>query len=82
VTDVPPDLSAMPFEDALKRLEDIVTQLESGQDPLESSIEMYETGNRLRAHCDALLKSAEARIEKITLSSSGAPKGVEPLDVD
>ena len=43
---------------------------------------MYETGNRLRAHCDALLKSAEARIEKITLSSSGAPKGVEPLDVD
>ena len=82
MTDVPPDLSAMPFEDALKRLEDIVTQLESGQDPLESSIEMYETGNRLRAHCDALLKSAEARIEKITLSSSGAPKGVEPLDVD
>jgi exodeoxyribonuclease VII small subunit len=82
VTDVPPDLSAMPFEDALKRLEDIVTQLESGQAPLESSIEMYETGNRLRAHCDALLKSAEARIEKITLSSSGAPKGVEPLDVD
>ncbi len=82
MTDVPPDLSAMPFEEALKRLEDIVTQLESGQAPLESSIEMYETGNRLRAHCDALLKSAEARIEKITLSSSGAPKGVEPLDVD
>ena len=40
----------------------------------------FEIG--LRAHCDALLKSAEARIEKITLSSSGAPKGVEPLDVD
>ena len=37
---------------------------------------------RLRAPCDALLKSAEARIEKITRSSSGAPKGVEPLDVD
>ncbi|MDB5642778.1 MAG: exodeoxyribonuclease small subunit [Hyphomicrobiales bacterium] len=82
MNDVPPDISAMPFEEALKRLEDIVTQLESGQAPLESSIEMYETGNRLRAHCDALLKNAEARIEKITLSSSGAPKGVEPLDVD
>ena len=82
MTDVPPDLSAVPFEEALKRLEDIVTQLESGQAPLESSIEMYETGNRLRAHCDALLKNAEARIEKITLSSSGAPKGVEPLDVE
>ena len=82
MNDVLPDLSTMPFEEALKRLEDIVTQLESGQAPLESSIEMYETGNRLRAHCDALLKNAEARIEKITLSSSGAPKGVEPLDVE
>ena len=82
MNDIPPDISALPFEEALKRLEDIVSQLESGQAPLESSIEMYETGNRLRAHCEALLKSAEARIEKITLNASGAPKGVEPLDVE
>ncbi|MDB5543611.1 MAG: exodeoxyribonuclease small subunit [Hyphomicrobiales bacterium] len=82
MNDIPPDISALPFEEALKRLEEIVSQLESGQAPLESSIEMYETGNRLRAHCEALLKSAEARIEKITLSAAGAPKGVEPLDVE
>ena len=79
---IPPDISALPFEEALRRLEEIVSQLEGGQVALEKSIEIYETGNHLRAHCESLLKSAEARIEKITLNASGAPKGVEPLDVE
>lgn len=82
MNDIPSDIAALPFEEALKRLEEIVNQLESGQAPLESSIEMYERGNRLRAHCEALLKNAEARIEKITLGANGAPKGVEPLDME
>jgi exodeoxyribonuclease VII small subunit len=34
----------------------------------------------LKARCDALLKDAEMRIEKITLSADGKPKGVTPLD--
>ena len=82
MSDIPPDISALPFEEALKRLEDIVSQLEGGQVPLEKSIEIYETGNHLRAHCESLLKGAEARIEKITLSANGQPKGTEPLDVE
>ncbi|MBX9739045.1 MAG: exodeoxyribonuclease VII small subunit [Beijerinckiaceae bacterium] len=82
MSDIPPDIAALPFEDALKRLEDIVSQLETGQVSLERSIEIYEAGNHLRAHCESLLKNAEARIEKITLSASGQPKGTEPLDVD
>ena len=82
MSDIPPDISALPFEEALRRLAEIVSQLEGGQVALEKSIEIYETGNHLRAHCESLLKSAEARIEKITLNASGAPKGVEPLDVE
>ena len=82
MSDIPPDISALPFEEALRRLEEIVSQLEGGQVALEKSIEIYETGNHLRAHCESLLKSAEARSEKITLNASGAPKGVEPLDVE
>ena len=82
MSDIPPDIAALPFEDALKRLEDIVSQLETGQVSLERSIEIYEAGNHLRSHCESLLKNAEARIEKITLSASGQPKGTEPLDVD
>lgn len=82
MSEIPKDIAKLPFEEALRRLEEIVSQLEGGQVPLEKSIEIYETGNHLRAHCEALLKNAEARIEKISLSANGTPKGTEPLDVD
>ena len=44
---IPADLS---FEDALARLESIVSRLESGQAPLEESITLYEEGARLKSH--------------------------------
>lgn len=74
------DVKAMSFEQALEELEKIVGKLESGQAPLQESITIYERGEALKAHCEALLKTAEARIEKITLSREGAPTGTEPLD--
>jgi len=78
----PADIAAMPFEKALAELEAIVTRLERGDVPLEDSIAIYERGEALKARCDALLKQAEARIEKITLSADGKPTGTTPLDVD
>lgn len=76
-----PDITAMPFEAAMKELETIVDRLEKGQVALEESIAIYERGEFLKTHCDTLLKSAEARIEKITLSRDGRPTGTTPLDV-
>ena len=73
------DISAMSFEVALKELEDIVGKLESGRAPLQESIAIYERGEALKRHCEALLKAAESRIEKITLAQ-GKPVGTEPLD--
>jgi exodeoxyribonuclease VII small subunit len=78
----PADLAGLPFEKALAELESIVTRLERGDVALEESLSIYARGEALKAHCETLLRSAEARIEKITLGSDGAPKGVEPLDVD
>ena len=72
----------MSFEDALKELETIVDRLEKGDVALEASIAIYERGDALRAHCDKLLRSAEARVEKMTLNQNGEPGGVEPLDVE
>ncbi len=69
------------FEKALAELEAIVARLERGDVGLEDSIAIYTRGEALKAHCEALLKQAEIRIEKITLGSDGRPKGVEPLDV-
>ena len=76
------DIASMTFETALAELEEIVQKLEAGQVSLEESITIYERGEKLKAHCDAMLKKAEARIEKITLSAEGKPSGAEPLDVD
>jgi exodeoxyribonuclease VII small subunit len=73
------DIRAMSFETALRELETIVGKLESGQAPLAESIAIYERGEALKAHCEALLKAAEMRIEKITLRN-GQPTGTEPLD--
>ena len=76
------DVAALPFEAALKELEGIVARLERGDVALEESIAIYTRGEALKARCDALLKQAEARIERITLSADGKPAGTTPLDVD
>lgn len=74
------DIKEMSFEKALKELEGIVSRLERGDVELEESILIYERGELLRSHCDGLLRQAEAKVEKITLDSQGAPRGTEPLD--
>jgi exodeoxyribonuclease VII small subunit len=76
------DLSILSFEDALKRLETIVARLESGDASLDESITLYTQGDVLRAQCEARLKDAQARIEKISLGSDGKPDGTAPFDAN
>jgi exodeoxyribonuclease VII small subunit len=68
------------FEVALKELESIVSRLEQGEVDLEDSIALYERGQALKAHCEAKLKAAEGRLEKIVQGASG-PAATEPLDL-
>lgn len=60
------DIENMSFEEALQELEQIVAKLETGEVALEESIEIYRRGSKLRAHCEAKLKSAQARIQQLT----------------
>ncbi|MEH6828189.1 exodeoxyribonuclease VII small subunit [Parasphingorhabdus sp.] len=76
------DLSALNFEDALKRLEDIVRKLESGDVPLDQSIALYSEGEKLRGLCQQRLEAAQAKIEKITLDRDGKPQATVPFDAD
>ena len=76
------DIKDLSFEQALKELESIVDRLEKGDVELEASILIYERGEALKSHCDALLRKAEARVEKISLNQDGRPTGTEPLDVE
>jgi exodeoxyribonuclease VII small subunit len=73
------DIAKLTFEQALKQLEEIVQRLEKGQVDLEDSIAIYERGTALKSHCEAKLRDAEARIEKIVIGRDGAPATV-PLD--
>jgi exodeoxyribonuclease VII small subunit len=68
------DLAGLSFEKALHELEEIVQKLESGGVPLEESIALYERGAALKAHCEAKLKSAQEKIDKIVVSEAGAVK--------
>lgn len=51
------------FEAARDELESIVRQLEDGNVPLQQSLDLWERGEKLAAHCDQLLGQAEQRIE-------------------
>jgi exodeoxyribonuclease VII small subunit len=75
-------IAQLPFEAALAELESIVERLEAGKVDLEESIAIYVRGEKLKTHCEQLLKSAEARIEKITLKGDGTPAGTEPFDAE
>lgn len=68
------ELEGVTFEKALAELEQIVQRLEGGQVDLEESITLYERGAALKAHCEAKLKTAQERIEKIVVSSDGSIK--------
>jgi exodeoxyribonuclease VII small subunit len=60
------------FEDALKRLEEIVGRLEKGELPLEDSLALYEEGIQLSRLCHTKLEEAERKIELLMKDAKGA----------
>jgi len=74
-----PEITGMSFEDALRALEEVVRGLESGEVPLDATISLYERGEKLRAHCQARLDAAQARIEQV-VAQAGQAVGTTPFD--
>jgi len=54
------------YEEALAELEAIVSTLEDGQGPLESTIKLFERGQALAARCGALLDAAQLKVKQVT----------------
>ena len=70
------------FEEALARLEKIVSEMESGDLQLDDMLKKFEEGRKLVQLCSAELESIRQRIEKVTRSdNSTEPPAVEPLDL-
>ena len=60
------------IETSLKKLEQIVSDLENGDLPLEESIKTFEEGVKLTKHCQNLLSKAELKIQKLVESKDGS----------
>lgn len=62
------------FEDALKRLEEIVSQLESGEISLDESLKAFEEGRELVSFCLNKLDEAEQKVKKLEVDKDGKVK--------
>ncbi len=62
----------MSFEEALKELENSVKKIDQGTESLDASIEAFERGTLLKAHCEKKLQEAKLKIEKIVQKSDGS----------
>lgn len=78
---LPPDIAALSFEVALAELEGIVKRLEAGNAKLDEAIAAYERGALLKRHCEARLREAQSRVDKIVIGSDGVPSA-EPLALE
>jgi len=76
------DNTELTFEDALRQLEKIVAELESGQAPLEKSLELYQRGAELKALCESRLEAARLQVEKISLSKTGVVEALAPASFE
>ena len=67
---------ALDFESSLKRLEEIVKKLESGELSLDSALELFEEGIKLSRFCHTKLEQAERRVEILLKNGSGQTRAV------
>lgn len=72
-------MKAVSFEEALKKLESIASQLENGKLPLEKSLQLYEEGVSLIRYCNKVLKETEKKIEKL-VETSGEGVSLETFE--
>lgn len=70
------------YEEAYERLEEIVDKMSSASVPLDELMKLYEEGMELAEHCSGLLKSYEARLEKVSEKAMKRELEEEPEDPD
>lgn len=72
-------MKKLKFEDALKKLGDIVDELESGELELEDSIKKFEEGIKLFLLCQQELEKADGKIQRLIKTLDGE---IEVLDIN
>lgn len=67
------DINDLSFEQAFEELGQIVNQLETGSLHLEDSVNLFERGRALSAHCQSVLDKAELRVNRLTNEGDLSP---------
>jgi len=80
-TTIPAEIAALSFEEALAELQELVKRLERGDNKLDDAIRSYERGALLKRHCEAKLREAQMKVEKIVLGADGSV-GAQPADLE
>ena len=74
------EIKELKFEEGLKKLEELVTQLDNGDLSLEESISYYEIGIKQKTHCEQLLKTAELKILKVSDKEKIVTEELQEID--
>ncbi len=70
MTESPPPVETLTYEQAFAELEAIVAELESEEHTLDEAIARFERGQTLAKHCADLLDKAELKVRQITASQT------------
>ena len=62
----PKPIEGLPYEEAFAELEQIVTALETGEQPLEEALQLFERGQKLTRRCTELLAKAELKVQELS----------------
>jgi exodeoxyribonuclease VII small subunit len=62
----PKPIDKLSYEEASAELEKIVSALESGEQPLDEALTLFERGQGLSKHCAQLLDKAELKVSKLS----------------
>ncbi len=68
------EIEDLTFEEAFAKLEETVHKLEAGGLTLQDSLDLYEHGQALAAHCNAQLDQAELKVQQLS------PEGIAPFE--
>lgn len=64
-------MATQTFETAMKRLEKVVEELDSGELPIEKSLKKFEEGIALSKFCSGKLEEIEAKVNQLVKDSKG-----------
>lgn len=59
-------MKKLKYDEAIKKLEDLVVKLEKGDCSLEETIKLYDEATKLSGYCTAMLDNAKLKIEELS----------------